>query len=659
MVVQLVRVVVLSLALAHPAMAASTLATAAAALSAGSWTSITPSGKSTVDASLVTSYGASASYDVIRRQINFVGSTHPQPYDHILYDDTTNAYLDGTLFSGVPASTNFVGHGFDGNTSDPRTGDVFYLCRTGSCGGNYIYKKAYNSTTWTALAVNPLSPNETNSDAAALTYFPEMNALIVIVPSGRVYKCVDPCTSTGNWSLVGTTSPTGSYAFAEYNQARGFVLLGSVANDFVYTLSSAGTLASKAYFASDPYTGSGYNGNVVADPVSGVFIVTNGVSAGTSTHTCTTYDVTPSTSATTGSCTSPPAGLTGSSVSVALRHYGVIAYIHCGDGCGSSTLNIYLYKHAASEQATNDYAVRCSHPSVLQCNGFESTAETVHNTFVFPDGGGTFRESLDTSVKASGASSLKFNLPAGSSSPNISGYWRSAAWSQTFSQNSTFYAQYRFRITSSMLTNLSQWNSQWKIAILHYEGVTCGGIELTHKVRSNSNRFLEAYTGCGTPGLYLDDGTNIWLQQGANPKPTGDGYWCPYPAPNGSDCFYLTGETWYTVYWKVQIGTWGAANSTVQAWMATDGGSYQQIINLSNFTLSSNGTPSQGYNRMDFLPYMTSLSTSASSSADIWYDEWIVSTGEIAAPGVAAASSPADTTPPSAPIGIMISDRRY
>ena len=65
---------------AGPAWSASTLATAADALAVGSWTSITPGGKATIDASLVTSFGSSASYDVNRRQIapRRAGAQHPE-----------------------------------------------------------------------------------------------------------------------------------------------------------------------------------------------------------------------------------------------------------------------------------------------------------------------------------------------------------------------------------------------------------------------------------------------------------------------------------------------------------------------------------------------------------------------------------------------------
>lgn len=658
-----------------PVLALSTLGTAAQSLAVGSWTSITPTGKATVDASLVTSFGASASYDVIRRQINYIGSVHPAPYDHILYDDISNSYLDGTLFSGVPAGTNFVGHGFDGNTSDPRTGDVFYLCRTGSCGGNYIYKKAYNATTWTALALNPLSPNEMNSDASAITYFPEMNAIIVVVPSGRVYRCNNPCTSTGNWALVGTISATGSYTFAEYNQARGFVLLGSFANNLAYTLNSAGTLAAKTYFSSNPYTGTGHNGNVVADPVSGVFIVTNGVSTGISTHTCSTYDVTPSTSPTQGSCTSPPAGMTGSTVSVALRHYGVIAYIHCGDGCGASTLNIYLYKHTASNLASNDLDVRCSHPDVTACQRFDSASDFVPAVFpgtgVYPGSGDNYTlQTRDTSVFKTGTSALRFRWPAGVTGSNPAGDFRQL-FNASFSQNSHFYVQYSMRISPEFVSNMDFWNSNWKHHIMYRMlGSSCAGMEITGVIAvasSSSNAVPHLYTDCGARSMWTSsdnqswtNGTPLWQQQTATVGTSG--YSCQYNfytvgTGNGTGCFFFAQHTnqWVTFYYDIQLGAWETPTSIFKGYVAFDGGPYLQYVNVTNMSMSFDVSASNGYTVISLLPYQTGLSTSAPVDAYMWFDDVIVSTSPIAAPGVASGGGGQDTTPPSAPTGVTVS----
>ena len=100
------------------------------------------------------------------------------------------------------------------------------------------------------------------------------------------------------------------------------------------------------------------------------------------------------------------------------------------------------------------------------------------------------------------------------------------------------------------------------------------------------------------------------------------------------------------------IGTWGSANSTIKVQMAEGGGAYQTIINLTNFTLSSNGTASQGYNRIDLLPYMTALSTSASTAANIWYDDLIVSTSPIVAPGTVSAGG--SSTAPTAPTNVRV-----
>lgn len=647
----MILLLVMLLLQTNVATATSTLATAAEALAVGSWTSITPTNKTSMQADIVTSYGWSASYDVVRRQINFVGSDHGVGYDHILWDDATNAYVAGTALPSIPFSTLFVGHAFDGNTENPTNGDVYYRVRNDTLGGGNpeIYKKTATSTSWTALADLTLSPDEGPSCCTSIAYFPEMSALILVTPTGRVYKCIDPCTSTGNWSLIQNLGESfGTNTFMEYSTVKQVVIFGSDTNSHLYKMTSAGTITQMGNIPVSLYDGGGYNGHVTADPVSGTFIVLT-----TGTKTCHTYNVTTDTW---GTCTDPPAGMTGSVVAVAIPHYGVIAYLMCGTSDCQSAGNIYIYKHTTSDFATNDFTIRCSHPDVLLCNGFESSGEITQNTYLYPDASSNFKGSLDTAQKGSGSSSLMFTLTAGYGQANIAGYWRSADWGTTFSQNSHFYAQYRMRFSSAMLTNLTQWNSTWKTAILHYGGQTCGGIELTNKIRSSSNWFIESYTDCGAQGFYLDTGPTIYLQQGESPTGTGTGYWCPYPAtpgpPGTGDCYFVAADTWYTVYWDVTIGTWGSGNSTVKMYMSDGGGAYQTVVNLPNITLSSNGTASEGYNRIDLLPYMTALSASADTTAYIWYDDVIVSSSPIAAPGTGVGGG--DVTPPAAPSGVYV-----
>ena len=102
----------------------------------------------------------------------------------------------------------------------------------------------------------------------------------------------------------------------------------------------------------------------------------------------------------------------------------------------------------------------------------------------------------------------------------------------------------------------------------------------------------------------------------------------------------------------VHFGTYGSNNSSVEAWAAMDGGGYKQFVNIKNATLQKDGpSPADKYNELTFTPYMTNLSSAASANAYVWYDELIVSTLPIAAPGSGGGVT---NPPPAAPTNLRV-----
>jgi hypothetical protein len=325
------------------------------------------------------------------------------------------------------------------------------------------------------------------------------------------------------------------------------------------------------------------------------------------------------------------------SIEMAQRVFGVLLFI------------LLLAISTARGQSDADFQSRCSAPGVVKCIGFDNTTtDIVKNVNLWPDGNGIFRGDLDTSVKASGAGSLRFTLPPPpTAGQNIAGRWSPVtndALGRLFGQNSTFYVQFRQRFSPDMLTNT--WDSSWKTAIFHYNTQTCGSIELT-----TNNRYMSGlammYTDCGGRGLFTNNGIPPYqLQQGD--------YNCWYGQENPTNCYYFTPNEWLTFYYEVHVGTWDQPNSSIKAWVAREGQGYQQFINMPNFMLSCNSDPcssspgnQQGYNNVTFTPYMTALSPTsgkAGVTSYTWYDELIVSTQPIAAP-----RSSTDTVPQAAP----------
>jgi len=102
----------------------------------------------------------------------------------------------------------------------------------------------------------------------------------------------------------------------------------------------------------------------------------------------------------------------------------------------------------------------------------------------------------------------------------------------------------------------------------------------------------------------------------------------------------FTANDWMTLYYKVQIGTWEQPNSNIDAWLGHEGAPLKQFVKMRNFALSCNGNcaispdKDEGYNNVTITPYMTGLPTTVgpSATANMWIDEFILSTQPIAAP---------------------------
>ena len=149
-----------------------------------------------------------------------------------------------------------------------------------------------------------------------------------------------------------------------------------------------------------------------------------------------------------------------------------------------------------------------------------------------------------------------------------------------------------------------------------------------------SNRgYPMMYSQCGADVFQIFIGNGDYLTEQGDTATTG--YNCHYQSSvnTATSCFKYPANTWVTFYYKVSIGTWGQATSTIQAWVAVGGGPYQEWINLPNHTLFGDNA-GLDYNMVTLLPYMTGRDStiSAGPTAYTWYDELIMSTQPIAAP---------------------------
>ena len=350
--------------------------------------------------------------------------------------------------------------------------------------------------------------------------------------------------------------------------------------------------------------------------------------------------------------------------------YAVTAFDAAGSKSAQSSPSI-ITTPPLSSGGGSDFATRCANPGVLVCQGWDQassmTPAVYPNSGIYPGDAGTYANATrDASTFLSGSGSLRYRHPAGVANSNTVGDWRQS-FGNTFSQNSHFYVQYAMRISPEYSANTVQWNSQWKHSIL-YGGIqsqSCASIELTtvnYNYSDHPNLWPQMYTDCGARSMYTKtdnqtytENTPLLLQ--STSQPGVQGYSCQYGSEvngtgNGSGCFNFSQLTnkWVTFYFDIQLGSWNTATSKIKAYISLDGGPYLQWINVTNMSLNYNNSPSEGYGAIILSPYMTSLSTSAPVDALMWYDDLIISSQPIAAPGSGGVSNP----PPAAPTNLRV-----
>jgi hypothetical protein len=285
-----------------------------------------------------------------------------------------------------------------------------------------------------------------------------------------------------------------------------------------------------------------------------------------------------------------------------------------------------------SHQAGQDFQTRCHAPGVLVCQGFDSPVDFVPakppQSGLYPAWDHMLRGTFDSNLKASGEGSLRFEIPTHSPA-NAAGYWFQSM-GRSFGENSAFYVQFRQRFSKEMLTN--KWgDTSWKQVIFHNHAATCADVELT-TAQYYHDGFPIMYTDCGARSLATNGGTPPYqLEQGD--------YNCWYGQYNGKSCLMYPADQWVTFFYQVLIGHWGKPDSSINAWVAMDGGPYRQWIKMTSFVLR-NAHPGEDYDSVTLLTYMTNKDPQIDHpTAYSWYDDLIISTYPIAVPN--ASTNPA------------------
>jgi hypothetical protein len=308
---------------------------------------------------------------------------------------------------------------------------------------------------------------------------------------------------------------------------------------------------------------------------------------------------------------------------------------------------------SSTPSADADFQARCSAPGVLVCKGFDDPSAFVPavwpNPGLYPGGDGVYRGTLDTTIKRSGAGSLRFAI-LGSTGANSAGQWRQN-FGQNFGAGQVFYVQFKQRFDVNMLTLRSAFGGGgWKQVIFHDARATCAQVEITTN-NQNYRGFPSMYTACGS-GLSEYNSPDGYILEYSQPYPpgssgtTGTDYYCNHsllsgPAANNR-CAWYQADQWMTFYYEIKIGNWGQSNSTLRGYVGYEGQPLKAFVNHTAFTLNRD-TSDSFFNYLTLLAYDTGKDGRQHPTAYTWYDELIVSTQPIAVPGgsVANAQSPA------------------
>jgi hypothetical protein len=330
---------------------------------------------------------------------------------------------------------------------------------------------------------------------------------------------------------------------------------------------------------------------------------------------------------------------------------------------------------AAQIAADVDFATRAHAPGVVRAFDFDVAQplySTAHKNFALTPGaslnGNQTTPQLDTSVKASGAGSLRFDIPSLAGSDSAGAWFGnfSADYSVRFGENSEFFIQWRQRFTQALI------DTAYKQAGGNYTAakqviVTAG--DTPTRVRSsceaigvvvvgyNAHKFPVSYDSCTgsathppyagfferapAPAVYL-------LQNAAG---------CAYGTLSGAtaigpQCFAYVADEWMTFELRVKTGPrlttaqeWG--QSEHQLWAAREG---QAPVLLTDWRPGIPGywnltagslTDDQRFGKVYLTPYMTKRDTTqVTPPASVWYDELIVSRQPIAFPGGFALAVP-------------------
>ena len=273
---------------------------------------------------------------------------------------------------------------------------------------------------------------------------------------------------------------------------------------------------------------------------------------------------------------------------------------------------------ATKPSEPTSFAERCAAPGVVRCEGFDDPAFVDRHTYP-PWGMDEKRAVVDTVVRASGAGSLRFEIPSNTGADTSGSFWINFAddLSVQFGEGDEFFVQWRQRFSPDFVrTRFS--GDGWKQAIIgegdrpDSKATSCTQLELV-VINSYNKGYPVMYHSCGAKDSQYQ------------------------PLFTARAVRYIP-DQWMTFQMRVRIGTWYEndrryrRDSAVELWVAREGYRSVLAVNQTGYDLANNN-PKAAYGKLWFLPYNTRKSPNqAHPVAYTWYDDLIISTERIADP---------------------------
>jgi hypothetical protein len=344
--------------------------------------------------------------------------------------------------------------------------------------------------------------------------------------------------------------------------------------------------------------------------------------------------------------------------------------------------------------ADADFAARCAAPGVLRCHSFDTAASIPRNNplgheswgsdfGIMANGNNPNVPTIDTTTKASGAGSMKFTFPVGSTSSSAGSWFTHFGPNKTgqISTGERIFIQYRIRWSPELLVKSNWPNSDGaKLSDVGLgdlpncnpsspDSVNCPtscpdqGFEFV--IQNGSQRgYPLSYANCNGTAAF------VGLAAGTIPPSADSNFQTMITGcstgPNQTACKRLFANEWMTI--KMMLGpiAWNSWGTPIKVWLGREGKPLDLIIDCEasqpvkctrDFSQAANGWFLVNSNasvykmgKIYLHPYQTNLQSSL-SSANVWYDELVISTQDIADPGV-----PSSGIAPTAPCCLTLTE---